>query len=64
MKTKKGYKMLLCECSDPGCPVCYGACKEVAIEVLYRADMDDETGTMMCEDCAADALESGLFYTY
>ena len=52
-----------CECSDPGCPVHKGisSCSRLAITVLYRVDMEDRTGTAMCEGCASDAFESGLF---
>lgn len=52
-----------CECSDPGCPVCGGRCRKPSRTVLYRSDMEDETGTPMCNGCADDAMESGLFYT-
>jgi hypothetical protein len=52
-----------CECSDPGCPCCHGHCERKATTVLCRSDMEDETGTAMCEGCAGDALESGVFYT-
>jgi hypothetical protein len=30
---------------------------------LYRVDMEDETGTPMCESCGGDALDSGVFGT-
>jgi len=50
-----------CECSDPGCPCCEGDCDQQATYVLHRIDMDDETGTPMCESCATDAFDSGLF---
>jgi hypothetical protein len=52
-----------CECSDPGCPMHLGAetCENTAISTLFRVDMQDETGTVMCEGCACDAFESGLF---
>ena len=49
-----------CECSDPGCPCC-GDCQDDADCVLYRIDMEDETGTPMCDRCADDAYESGLY---
>jgi len=32
--------------------------------ILFRVDMEDETGTAMCEECADDALDSGVFTTY
>ena len=52
-----------CQCSDPGCPVHKGSenCENIATHVMYRIDMADETGTPMCDDCANDAFESGLF---
>jgi hypothetical protein len=50
-----------CQCSDPGCPVCHGHCNTKATDCLMRCDMDDRTGTPMCEQCASDALDSGLF---
>ncbi len=51
----------LCECSDPGCPACHGHCDQMATDVVYRVDMEDETGTPMCGACAEDCLECGLF---
>lgn len=54
--------MATCLCADPGCPAhIHRACSDRAAETLYRADMTDLTGTPMCEPCAADAYESGLF---
>lgn len=52
-----------CECSDHGCPVHNGwsACLENGEQILYRVDMNDETGTLFCAGCAADAMQSGLF---
>ncbi len=52
-----------CECTDMRCPAHEGIedCREVATVILYRIDMEDITGTAMCEDCASDAFESGLF---
>ena len=52
-----------CECGDPGCPVCQGRCRKPARTTVYRSDMEDETGTPMCEGCAADCMDSGVFYT-
>lgn len=56
-----------CECSDSGCPAHKGAatCKveAPAMAVLYRVDMEDQTGTVMCDACTDDAMESGLFTT-
>lgn len=52
-----------CECSDPGCPVHIhvSRCDQRATTTLFRHDMDDRTGTRMCDPCSADAFESGLF---
>jgi len=52
-----------CECSDPACPVQHpdSNCRQVATTILYRVDMEDVTGTAMCDACASDAMESGLF---
>ena len=53
-----------CGCADPGCPAHAGkgTCRHDANTTVYRCDMDDKTGTRMCADCAADALNSGVFY--
>lgn len=55
--------MFPCECGDHGCPVHQGTsrCTESACAVAYRIDMEDETGTPMCAECAADAADSGVF---
>jgi len=50
-----------CECSDPNCPVCKGNCAKPKRLTLGRIDMEDETGTNMCQGCAEDALDSGIF---
>jgi len=52
-----------CECSDPGCPAHNGvsSCEAMAKITLYRVDMEDRTGTAMCDDCADDAFASGVF---
>lgn len=52
-----------CHCFDPGCAWHLGTdhCQSPAAVRLYRIDMDDFEGVPMCEDCAQDALESGLF---
>jgi hypothetical protein len=52
-----------CECADAGCAVHVGVsdCRELATTILYRVDMQDETGTAFCEACADDAMESGVF---
>ncbi len=55
----------LCECNDTGCLIHKGTqCKITGrTQILYRIDMEDVTGTMMCNPCANDAMESGLFST-
>ena len=50
-----------CECSDPQCPECQGKCEHWSTEILYRIDMEDETGTAFCDQCSADAMSSGVF---
>ena len=51
-----------CECEDRQCPAHLGEnCKEIGKILLFRIDMDDASGTLFCERCAEDALESGLF---
>lgn len=52
-----------CQCSDPGCPVGHGSkeCGKSSKFNVYRVDMNDEFGTLMCADCANDAAESGVF---
>ncbi len=52
-----------CQCTDPGCPIHNGtsSCNRKSTSILYRIDMEDETGTPMCNGCAEDAFESGLF---
>lgn len=52
-----------CECTDMGCPVHLNTrdCRNVAGTILYRIDMEDITGTAMCEGCAEDAQLTGLF---
>lgn len=54
-----------CECGDHGCPVhkSHSRCPNRASTILYRSDMDDQTGTAMCDKCADDAMESGVFIT-
>lgn len=58
-------EQVTCECSDPGCPAHKGVshCATQATDLLYRVDMQDETGTAMCDKCADDAFSSGLFTT-
>lgn len=54
-----------CECADPGCAHHKGAstCPKphTGARLLFRVDMDDRTGTVFCDACADDALDSGLF---
>ena len=67
MKEKKGVKMdrpVKCECSDPLCPICHGHCDKTAVmslTPLYRVDMEDHIGTLMCKGCAEDAFSAGVF---
>lgn len=58
-------KHIPCECTDPGCPKHPGksSCPNYAKGIVYRVDMEDETGTWMCKRCKEDALESGVFRT-
>ena len=49
-----------CECADQAC-CCDGTCESAPVVTLYRIDMEDHTGTLFCERCGDDALESGLF---
>jgi hypothetical protein len=58
-------KRILCQCSDPGCPVHpnHSDCSRRATTTVYRVDMEDETGTPMCDRCAEDAMDSGVFTT-
>lgn len=52
-----------CECSDSGCTAHRGKayCNKKANTILYRIDMEDETGVSFCNACADDAMESGVF---
>ncbi len=50
-----------CECTDPGCPCCHGHCDLDSAATLFRVDMDDRHGILMCDKCADDAMESGMF---
>ena len=55
---------MTCQCSDGGCPVHKGRnCKRVAETTVFRVDMEDVDGTPMCDGCASDALDSGVFTT-
>ena len=49
-----------CECTDPGCG-CGGKCHGLGEYRLYRIDMEDKTGTGMCDSCSDDASDSGVF---
>jgi hypothetical protein len=51
----------MCECADGGCPACHGDCEREATVTLHRVDMEDRTGTLFCDECAEDAMSSGLF---
>ncbi len=57
-----------CECADAECfhPAEPGnaQCARQATHILYRCDLEDHAGTAFCEDCAEDALDSGVFYEY
>ena len=53
-----------CECVDPGCPIHTGKSQcgnTPAAGIAYRVDMEDQTGTPMCEGCLEDAADSGVF---
>ena len=54
-----------CECGDRGCPMHLGhaICPADGTTLLYRIDMHDASGTLMCAACATDALDSGIFAT-
>ncbi len=57
--------LMRCECCDTNCPAHKGQkCgSDATYHTLYRADMYDPIGTLFCEPCTEDALESGLFAT-
>jgi hypothetical protein len=52
-----------CECADPGCPVHKGRekCENRGTTKVSRIDMGEPATFKMCEGCAADALDSGVF---
>ena len=54
-----------CECHDKGCTAEMHTeakrCGQLATVILYRVDMEDQTGTAFCEGCADDAAMSGVF---
>jgi len=49
-----------CECADPGCE-CGGRCTRKAWQRVFRIDMEDYSGTVMCKRCVDDAMKSGVF---
>lgn len=50
-----------CECSDPGCPDHLGdLCSHRATTMLRRIDFH-EPYVLFCYECAADAIDSGVF---
>lgn len=53
--------MPTCECRDTSCPYCHGQCQNKPEFTLFRVDMEDRTGTLMCDDCAKDAADTGLY---
>lgn len=55
--------MSTCDCTDRGCTQHRGFawCNTLASEIVYRVDMEDLTGTLICSACARDAYETGLF---
>jgi hypothetical protein len=54
-----------CQCTDPGCPVHPGTsrCVRPSRRTVFRIDMEDRTGTPMCQRCSEDAMDSGVFTT-
>jgi hypothetical protein len=63
-KDKNPGKRVQCECGDPGCPVHKGTsnCPNLSSRKVFRSDMEDRSGTRMCNACADDAMDSGVFY--
>lgn len=64
------FMRIHCECSDPGCPVCKGQHERAHRAVLVAGDRNNiveleriDLGgyVSMCEACAEDALDSGVF---
>ena len=54
----------LCDCTDPGCPAHGGVsqCRTAAAVRLRRVDWGIDAGYLrMCQACADDAMESGVF---
>lgn len=63
-------KRRTCECWDSGCtghtPLQSSeglalACNRPGKVTLKRVDMEDWSGVRFCYECAADALDSGVF---
>ena len=56
-------KRHLCECLDLDCPMHKNVhfCRNNGMLVLYRIDMYDASGTLLCIGCANDVMKSGLF---
>jgi hypothetical protein len=55
-----------CECTDMFCYEHrrHDGCKGVGVIVLYEVGTNDTKGTLFCEGCVVDALDSGLFVEY
>ncbi len=55
--------MARCECGDRECPAHTNkySCDNEGKVLVFRIDMNDQSGTLMCEECADDAIESGIF---
>jgi hypothetical protein len=55
-----------CECGDSGCSVHEGSeeCPNPGTVLLRRTDMEDESGSYFCQECAEDAMESGVFSVF
>jgi hypothetical protein len=59
-----GVSQPQCECSDPGCPEHKGSetCRNRPTTIVKRIDMGTPAAKFhMCEGCASDALDSGVF---
>ena len=52
-----------CECYDKGCPAHQGEaeCPHRALVTLRRIDWADQPRVRVCEHCALDMVESGVF---
>lgn len=50
-----------CCCCDPGCPSCKGICASIATVYLDRVDYAEPGCMPFCDECADDAMESGVF---